>query len=220
MEQTEKIDKFDKIDLSLYSNNVQINQRINLKYRRLRKYDVMNNEYHEHSDSSNKIESKRRKKENSNIIIKENNIFSLKDKESVVKPDPKEQNIQISQSKFQGKFEIKVKNSLDHDKVSKVIEDIALFEEEFKEKWKDNFRVKIKSFPIKKSKNVFPKIKFSKKEIIIDKIGYPHEFFFSNFERFIIEIVLSFRSKDKILNNDTKNIGSYTLFYLCINYLI
>ena len=65
MEQTEKIDKFDKIDLSLYSNNVQINQRINLRYRRLRKYDVMNNEYHEHSDSSNKIESKRRKKENS-----------------------------------------------------------------------------------------------------------------------------------------------------------
>lgn len=173
-----------------------------------------NNNPKDINEFNNALENKRNKKENLILIPKENSNFNFPN-ESLAPTVMKITSIEIS-DKSKGKIN-DIVSSVGYDKLQKIQEEIASFEADFKEKWKDSFRAKIKSFPLmKKNKNLFPKIKFHKKDIILDKVSYPHELFFINFEKLIVDIVLSFKkSKEKLLNFETKNIGSYILFYLC-----
>ena len=223
-----------QIEISLFSNTKITNERIGIVYRKLRKFKEMNKDYENcenqesHYYRDKNLSSKRKKIENKFLLTEksEEKLINLAvDKQETnqgsINPhdnvNSKGKNCELNDKKKElvnAEPEFKV---VEYDKAKKILEYINNFEEEFNEKWKNSIKMKINSYnQNKKNKNVFPKFKFNKKDILIDQISYPLENILINFEVLIINIVMIFhKNNEKLFNTDTKNIGSYIQFYIC-----
>lgn len=214
----EKSEKADGIDQNIYSITKHELPRIGIIFRRLRKFSQMEKEYLNVKESSNHDNSSKRKKlDNPKYVpISKDGINFFEDKKPIihaadltaVKHDVFIKEV-VPQVEGQSEFAI--------EKHKECFEQVSNFEREFQTKWIEGLRAKIKNLPqMKKNKNVFPKLKFSKRDVIIDKLTYPQDNFFINFEKFLIDIVISFnKNNDKLMSLDTKNIGSFLLFFKC-----
>ena len=227
-----------QIEICLFSTTKIRNDRLGIVYRKLRKFKEMNENYENlenkqsHFNRDKNLSSKRKKNENKFLLPRESEDkiinFALDKHDSESKDNKAKVNINIHGSNNDQITEKKLivekgseNNFIESEKAKKILQDITCFENEFIEKWKEALKCKIKSFTHnKKIKNVFPKLKFNKKEIIIDQYFYPLDNLSINFEVLIIDIVMIFhKNNEKLFNLETKNIGTYMLFYICMKQL-